>query len=193
MSSFFAYLSRMKYIKRWGLMRNTREENVQEHSFQVAVIAHALARYRNGFLGGQLDILKVCELSLYHEACEVITGDLVTPIKYFNPSIKRAYHDIERVANEKLIMMLPEELRDDYRDLLLSGERDYPNEWRVVKAADRICAYLKCLEEQRAGNSEFDKAAKAIRSDIDALDLDEVRYFMDTFTGAFTLTLDELN
>jgi len=192
MSNFLAYLSKMKHIKRWGLMRNTREENVQEHSLQVAMIAHALATVKNALFGGNVDVRRVLELALFHEAGEVITGDLVTPIKYFNHEIKTAYKHIEEVANHRLLDMLPGELQKDYAPLL-SKEGRSGEEWRVVKRADRICAYLKCVEELRTGNAEFMRAKENILADIKAMDAPEVRYFMREFAPAFELTLDELN
>lgn len=193
MSNFFAYLSKMKYIKRWGLMRNTREENIQEHSLQVAMVAHALASIKNALFGGGADVGRVLELAVFHEASEVITGDLVTPIKYFNVEIRKAYKQIEAVANKKLLDMLPGELKPVYAPLL-SGERtELENEWRIVKQADKLCAYLKCIEELKAGNGEFERAKEKIKADLQAMDAPEVEYFMREFEPAFELTLDELN
>jgi len=192
MSHFFAYLSRMKFIQRWGLMRNTQQENIQEHSLQVALVAHGLAVIRNRFFDGQIDPSRVVTLACFHEISEVITGDLATPVKYFNPEIEKAYHKIEDVAKRKLMGMLPEELKDVYEPLLFLRESDKEN-WLLVKAADKICAYLKCLEEIKTGNQEFSKAEKMIKSDIDKLNLPEVKYFMEKFVPSFTLTLDELN
>ena len=191
-SHFFAYLSRMKFIQRWGLMRNIRAENIQEHSLQVAMIAHGLALIRNRLFAGELDPERVMTLAVFHEAGEVITGDLASPIKYFNPEIKRAYGEIEEVACEKLCDMVPAELRRDYRSLLFREEADAEN-WKLVKAADKICAYVKCLEELKAGNQEFSKAKKAVEKDIERLELPEVRYFMERFVASFSLTLDELD
>jgi 5'-deoxynucleotidase len=192
MSHFFAYLARMKFIQRWGLMRNTRPENIQEHSLQVAMIAHGLAIIRNRLFGGQVDPDRAAVLALYHDVGEVITGDLATPIKYFNPQIKTAYNEIEVVARQKLFDMLPQELRPDYRALFFLAGDDREH-WELVKAADKICAYLKCLEEMKAGNQEFSKAEKAIQADIEKMDLPEVAYFMEEFVPSFVLTLDELN
>lgn len=191
-SHFFAYLSRMKFIQRWGLMRNIRAENIQEHSLQVAMIAHGLALIRNRMFAGELDPERVMTLAVYHEVGEVITGDLASPIKYFNPEIKRAYGEIEEVASQKLCDMVPAGLRGDYRPLLFREEADVEN-WKLVKAADKICAYVKCLEELKAGNQEFSKAKKAVEQDIEGLGLPEVRYFMERFVPSFTLTLDELD
>lgn len=190
MSHFFAYLGRMKYILRWGLMRNTQPENIQEHSLQVAVIGHALAVIKNKRFGGAVDADKVTTLSAFHEASEVITGDLATPIKYFNPHIKEAYKNIEQVADEKLLSLLPEEFREDYRPLLFQEDSE---EHRLMKAADKICAYLKCLDELRAGNREFEKATAAIRRELDSMKRPEVEYFLKEFAPSFSLTLDELN
>ena len=190
MYHFFAYLSRMKYIKRWGLMRNSREENIQEHSLQVAMIAHSLALIENRLYGGTLDPDHICVLAVYHETPEVITGDLATPIKYFNPKIRQAYKEVEEIASDKMLSMLPEELRRDYAPLIHP-----PNKasYDLVKAADRISAYCKCLEEMKAGNREFERAMKSIRKSIDDYDLPCVQYFMDHFIDSFSLTLDELN
>ncbi|HOB19149.1 MAG TPA: 5'-deoxynucleotidase [Candidatus Atribacteria bacterium] len=192
MSHFFAYLSRMKYIKRWGLMRNTRDENIQEHSLQVAMIAHSLAVIRNRCFNGDTDPQKVLLLAVYHEASEVITGDLATPIKYFNPEIKTAYKAIEAVANQRLFSMLPDELKADYSQVFFPAEED-EDLWQLVKAADKICAYLKCIEELKAGNQEFIKAEKSIIRDLNSLNMPEVKYFMERFVPSFSLTLDELN
>ncbi|MBN2499243.1 MAG: 5'-deoxynucleotidase [Anaerolineales bacterium] len=192
MSHFFAYLARMKFINRWGLMRNTHAENIQEHSLQVAMIAHGLAIVKNRLFGGNVDPERVAVLAVYHDAGEVITGDLATPIKYFNPKIKEAYDEIEIVANQKLLDMLPEELRPDYEAFFFTNPDD-KSAWKLVKAADKICAYLKCLEEMKAGNEEFAKAKNAVRREIEQLDLPEVDYFMDKFIASFSLTLDELN
>ena len=192
MSHFFAYLARMKFIHRWGLMRNTCPENIQEHSLQVAMIAHGLAIIRNRLFGGQVDPDRVAVLALYHDVGEVITGDLATPIKYFNPKIKTAYNEIEVVARQKLFDMLPQELRPDYQSLFFLAGDDREH-WELVKAADKICAYLKCLEEMKAGNQEFSKAEKAIQTDIEKMDLPEVAYFVERFVPSFVLTLDELN
>lgn len=192
MHHFFAYLSRMKFIQRWGLMRNTRPENIQEHSLEVAMIAHALALIRNRLFQGNLNPERVMALAVFHEAGEVITGDLATPIKYFNPEIEKAYHKIETIAKEKLLKMLPEDLKGEYENLLFIQEQDRVN-WQLVKAADKISAYLKCIEELKGGNQEFSKALRAVKAEIDKIDLPEVAYFLDYFTPSYSLTLDELN
>lgn len=192
MHHFFAYLSRMRLIRRWGLMRNTYEENIQEHSLQVALIAHGLGVIRNTYFGGAVNVDRISTLAMFHESGEVFTGDLATPIKYFNPEIKKAYDAIEDFAKARLCGMLPVEMGTVYRSLLFSAEED-KGLWKIVKAADKICAYLKCVEELKSGNQEYVKAERSIRSDIEALDLPEVAYFMEKFTPSFALALDELN
>ena len=191
MSHFFAYMSRMKLILRWGLMRNTHQENDQEHSLQVAMIAHALAVIDRVRYGGDVDANHVLSLAVYHDASEVITGDLATPIKYFNPEIRQAFSSVEKVAAEKLVAMLPEDLQASYQPLLLPDE-DTPA-WRIVKAADRISAYLKCVEEEKAGNKEFEKAKISILASIQELGMPAVADFMREFVPSFELTVDELN
>jgi 5'-deoxynucleotidase len=192
MSHFFAYLSRMKFIKRWGLMRNTYPENVQEHSLRVAQIAHALALIKNRLYGGSVDPDRVAVLALYHDAGEVLIGDLPSPIKYFNPEIHKAYREIESSAVEKLVSMMPNELAGDYREVL-KGQSTQPEQEELVKAADKICAYIKCLEEAVSGNREFSKAEEALRAAVEAIQLPEVEYFLKTFIPSFRLTLDELS
>ena len=191
MSHFFAYLARMRVIRRWGLMHNTYPENIQEHSLRVAMIAHALGVIRNRLFRGRANPERAAALALFHDASEVLTGDLPTPVKYFNPDIRIAYQTIETVANRKLLDMVPVELQEDYRALFLGEEADREHR-DLVKAADRLAAYIKCLEELAAGNHEFSKAEKALRASVEALPLPEVRYFLDTFVPSFKLTLDEL-
>ena len=188
-SHFFAYISRMRFIQRWALMRNTASENVQEHSHQVAVLAHALAVIRNERFGGHLDPGAVAVAALYHDASEILTGDMPTPIKYDNPAIRTAYKDVEAVAEGKLLRMLPPELQDAYAPVLTEVD---PEVERLVKAADKLSAHIKCLEELKAGNAEFREAAAQTRKALEAFDLPEVRYFMETFLPSFSLTLDEL-
>lgn len=190
MSHFFAYLSRMKFIKRWGLMNNTYSENVQEHSLRVAQIGHALALIRNRRFEGSVNPERVVVLAVYHDASEVLTGDLPSPIKYFNPGIQKAYHAIEASAAERLVGMVPDELTSDYRDVLIPVEDEHV---RLVKAADKLCAYIKCLEETAAGNKEFSQAEQSLRKTVEAIDLPEVAFFLETFVPSFRLTLDELN
>ncbi|MCC6764722.1 MAG: 5'-deoxynucleotidase [Deltaproteobacteria bacterium] len=192
MSHFFAYLARMRFVKRWGLMRNTHVESLQEHSLQVAMLAHALAVIRNTRFGGSVRPERAATLALYHDAAEVITGDVVAPIKHFNPEIRAAHGVIEKVANERLKSMLPAELAPSFTALLFPAEADAA-EWALVKAADKLTAYLKCLEEIRAGNDDFRKAAQVLERDVRALVAPEVRYFLDTFAPSFSMTLDELN
>ena len=192
MYHFFSFMAKMKHIKRWGLMRNTREENIQEHSLQTAMIAHALALIKNTYFDGEVDAEHVMAVAVFHEAGEVITGDLATPIKYYNPEIKQAYKQIERVAEQKLVGMLPDELRGEYSDLILNREKD-GEVYKIVKAADKICAYLKCVEEMSAGNNEFSKAKVTLKKAIKKTDMKEVQFFMDNFVPSFDLTLDELN
>ncbi|MEW6624444.1 MAG: 5'-deoxynucleotidase [Bacillota bacterium] len=192
MSHFFAFLSRMKLINRWGLMRNTCPENIQEHSLQVAMIAHALALIKNNYYKGNLNPERVMALGLYHEVGEVITGDLATPIKHFNPEIKRVFGEIEEVAKKRLFNMLPEDLKECYLPYLFHQEEDQEG-WKLVKAADKICAYLKCIEEIKMGNGEFRSAEKSIRAQIIDFKLPEVDYFVKEFVPSFSLTLDELD
>ena len=188
-SHFFAYISRMRFIQRWALMRNTAPENVQEHSHQVAVLAHALAVIRNEKFGGQVDAGAVAVAALYHDASEILTGDMPTPIKYDNPAIRTAYKDVEAVAERKLLHMLPEELRDVYAPILTVADQEIEG---LVKAADKLSAYVKCVEELKAGNNEFREAAAQTRRALESYGLPEVRYFLDTFMDSFSLTLDEL-
>lgn len=189
--NFFAFLSRMKHITRWGLMRNTDVENIQEHSLQVAMIAHGLAVISNTFFGNNVNADRVAVLAMYHDSNETLTGDMPTPIKYFNPSIQKAYKDLEDVSKEKLLSLLPGEMAPIYRDILFYDESS--QEGRIVKAADRICAYIKCIEEEKAGNREFKKAAEATLIKILEMKMPEVEYFFKYFIPGFKLTLDELN
>ena len=188
-SHFFAYLSRMRFIQRWALMRNTAPENVQEHSHQVAVLAHALAVIRNEKFGGTVDPGAVAVAALYHDASEILTGDMPTPIKYDNPAIRKAYKDVEAVAEGKLLAMLPEELQAVYAPILTPTD---PEVIRLVKAADKLSAYIKCVEELKAGNNEFREAAAQTRRALEGCGVPEVGYFLDTFMDSFSLTLDEL-
>ena len=192
MRHFFAYLSRMRLIRRWGLMRNTYDENIQEHSLQVVLVAHGLATIRNIYFGGSVNVDRVALLAAYHEAGEVFTGDLPTPIKYFNPEIKQAYVKIEDFAKERLERMLPDEMQAAYHPLLFPQNQEQ-DLWRIVKAADKICAYLKCVEEIKTGNQEFSKAERAIRKELNLLEMPEVERFMEIFAPSFGLALDELN
>ena len=188
-SHFFAYMARMRFIQRWALMRNTAPENVQEHSHQVAVLAHALAVIRKEKFGGTVDPGAVAVAALYHDASEILTGDMPTPIKYDNPAIRKAYKEVEAVAEQKLVDFLPEELRPIYRPILTAADKEVEE---LVKAADKLSAHIKCMEELKAGNNEFREAAAQTRRALEAYDLPEVRYFMDIFLDSFSLTLDEL-
>lgn len=189
-NDFYAYLDRMKYIKRWPLMRSVREENVMEHTQSVTQIAHALVVLHNDVFGGRADVLKTVLYALYHETGEVMTGDLPTPIKYYNRNIYGAYKEIEKKACEKIVNTLPEEMKGGIAPYVLAEEDSI--EYQLVKAADRIAAYTKCLEEIRAGNKEFSKAKKTIEADLKSRKLPEVEYFFERFIPSFSLTLDEL-
>lgn len=188
-SHFFAYISRMRFIQRWALMRNTAPENVQEHSHQVAVLAHALAVLRSEKFGGHVDPGAVAVAALYHDASEILTGDMPTPIKYDNPTIRTAYKDVEAVAEHKLLNMLPEELRGVYAPILTVED---PEIEALVKAADKLSAYIKCVEELKAGNNEFREAAAQTRKALESYGMPEVESFLETFMDSFSLTLDEL-
>ena len=191
MSNFFAYLFRMKYIKRWSLMRSVREENIMEHTEEVVSLAHILAVIDNTVYGGNLDVEKTVLIAQYHEVGEVITGDLPTPIKYFNPEIKTAYKDLEFKACEKILAMLPEELKGEYESFILPDTDS--KEYKVVKYADRLAAYLKCVEEVKAGNSEFKKAKNSIGNELKKAKYPPLEYFFKNFADAFELSLDELD
>ena len=186
---FYALISRMRYITRWGLMRNTFSENVQEHSHMVAVLAHALALIRRDILGLPADPERCATAALYHDASEILTGDLPTPVKYFNPEIKQAYKQVERVSADKLLAMLPPALRESYDPLVHeSDETVLP----IVKAADKLSAHIKCIEELKAGNAEFESAAAQTRAALDALHLPELDWFLAHCMDAFSRNLDEL-
>ena len=187
---FFAMLSRMKYIDRWGLMRNTVSENIQEHSHQVAVLAHALAVIENRFFGGHIDPGAAAVAALYHDASEILTGDMPTPIKYDNPDIQRAYKQVEAVAEQKLLSILPEQLRADFDAAVTIPD---PAIHAIVKTADKLSAYLKCVEELKAGNLEFKKAKEQTYAALCQNPSPALKYFMEHFLPGFELTLDELN
>ena len=187
---FYALMSRMRYITRRGLMRNTFSENIQEHSHQVAVLAHALALIRRDILkldGPDPDRCAVA--ALYHDASEILTGDLPTPIKYYNPDIKDAYKQVERIAGERLLDMLPKQLRDSYEHLVLEDDEEVNP---IVKAADKLSAYIKCVEEQKGGNSEFDSAAAQTMASMKEMNLPELDWFIAECLPAFALNLDQL-
>jgi len=181
----------MKLITRWSLMQNIRSENVQEHSLQVAIVAHALATIRNRYFSGDVNPERVALLAMFHDASEVFTGDMPTPAKYFSPEIRDAYKRMEGEACRKLLSFLPTDLRPDYAPILIPQAEDDVL-WEVIKAADSICAYLKCLEEIAAGNREFNRAKVTIEDKIKSYRLAEVDYFMRQFAPSFSLTLDEL-
>lgn len=189
-SSFFAMVNRMKLIDRWALMRNTSKENIAEHSHSVAVIAHALALIGNKKFGKSYDASRAALLALYHDTTEVITGDMPTPVKYYNDDIKNVYKDIEHIAGERLLAMLPDEFKEDYRPFFETEESD-KELWALVKAADKISALIKCIEEHRMGNLEFETALTAQEEKIRYIDLPEAAYFSEHFLPAYYLTLDE--
>lgn len=190
MYSFYALISRMKNISRWSLMRNSYTENVQEHSHMVAVLAHALAVISRDIYGGNIDPDRCATAALFHDAPEIITGDMPTPVKYHNQEIRNAYKEVERLAAEKLIGTLPKEIQQAYSPLMCDLD---PETARIIKAADKLSAYIKCLEELKTGNNEFLQAAEQIREKIMSYDMPEVNYFMENCIPAFELTLDELN
>ncbi len=187
---FFALLYRMKYISRWGLMRNSNKENISEHSLETAIIAHGLAVMRNKRFGGNVNPEKVALLAMFHDVSETITGDLPTPVKYFNSDISKSYKQVERVALEKLLTMLPDDMRDEYRDILIPDESD--ETMILVKAADKLSALLKCIEEESAGNGEFALAKKSTLESIEQMGVPEAQEFIKEFLPSYKLTLDEL-
>lgn len=189
--NFFAFTDRMKYIRRWQLMRCVRDENIMEHSQQVAMFAHALAVINNKVFGGNADAGKAALYAVYHECGEVVTGDLPTPIKYFNNSITGAYKKLEERASDKLLETLPNELRAEFAKSVKPDVESY--EYKIMKAADRLSAYVKCLEELRCGNAEFSKAKKSIEEDLKSRNMPEINYFFENFIDSFALTLDELD
>ena len=189
-NEFFALMGRMRYITRWGLMRNTYRENISEHSHQVAVLAHALALIRQDILNLPTpDPDKCAVAALYHDASEILTGDLPTPIKYYNPDIKAAYKQVERVAGNRLLDMLPPELRKSYESYVLEDDRELEP---IVKAADKLSAHIKCLEEQKSGNKEFDTAARQTWEALIAMDRPELNWFLENCLEPFTRNLDQL-
>lgn len=187
---FYAMLSRMKYINRWGLMRNTRNENLCEHSLEVAFIAHALGIINNEMFGGELPAERLAILGMYHDVTEIITGDMPTPVKYYSPVIRGAYKEVETVARDELLSSLPDKISSRYSSLLLETEEE-EELWRYVKAADKLSALIKCIEEQQMGNSDFDDARKTIESALKEMNLQEVDYYMKEFLPAYKLTIDE--
>ena len=188
---FFAYMNRMKYIRRWGLMRNTKIENDMEHVFQTAMIAHAIALLGNARYERDYDAEHIAVLGMYHDASEVITGDLPTPIKHNNPAIIKEYHKLEAIAQKRLLTMLSADIMPDYEPLIEPDETT--EDWRIVKAADKISAYIKCLEERSAGNREFEQAEASTLAAIRAIDLPEVQDFMEEYVPGFSMSLYEIS
>lgn len=187
---FFAMMSRMKYINRWGLMRNTMKENISEHSLDVAMIAHALGVIGNTYYHKNINADRLAIMGMYHDSTEIITGDMPTPVKYYNPLIRNAYKEVESVAKEELLKGLPEVMRPVYDSLLLDTEEE-EELWKYVKAADKLSAYIKCIEEQRMGNRDFEKAGDSIKAIIEKMGMPEVDFFLEQFIPAYLLTLDE--
>ncbi len=191
-NDFYAFISRMKYIDRWALMRNTEQESLTQHSYEVAVIAHALAVISNKRLGTNLDANKVALIGLFHDASEIITGDMPTPVKYYSDEIREAFRKVEDVATGKILDMLPDDLKPEYSDFFVPSEDD-AELWKLNKAADKISALIKCIEEQKAGNAEFDLAREATENAIHAMNCEAAEIFMKEFLPSFSLTLDQLN
>lgn len=189
-SNFFAMVNRMKFIDRWALMNNSSKENIAEHSHSVAVIAHGLAIIGNKKFGKNYNAERAALLAIYHDTTEVITGDMPTPVKYYNDDIKNVYKNIEHIAGERLLAMLPDEFQDEYKPFFEKEEQD-AELWKLVKAADKIDALIKCIEETRMGNKEFEKALESQKKKIDEIKLEEVIYFKENFLNAYYLTLDE--
>lgn len=187
--NFFAYISRMRYIERWSLMRNSLTENIQEHSHMVAVLAHALGIIRRDIFKLPCDPDRCAAAALYHDCSEILTGDLPTPIKYHSPKIMAAYKQVEQIANDKLLNTLPAELRQAFSGYMREDDAQVHD---IVKAADKLSAYIKCIEERKAGNNEFLSAEKQTRAKLDESDMPELKYFLENFIPAFELTLDEL-
>lgn len=189
-NNFYAMLSRMKYINRWGLMRNTIHENISEHSLDVAIIAHALATFSNVYFNNNINAERIALLAMFHDCTEIITGDMPTPIKYYAPEIREAYKEVEEVAKDRLLDGLPEELREVYAPLLVESEEEKAL-WRFVKAADKLSALIKCVEEKRMGNDDFIKAEASTLKSLKEMKMPEVDIFLKKFFPAYSLTLDE--
>ncbi len=190
MNNFFGMLARMKYINRWGLMRNTITENIAEHSLEVAIIAHALAVIGNTYCGKRMDPEHIAMLGIMHDASEIITGDMPTPIKYYAPEIRDSYKKVERIAAKQLLSEIPEEMQPSYRDILLETENE---DWKYVKAADKLSAYIKCIEESNMGNTDFKRAQESIQKALDEMKMEEIHIFIEKFLPSYTMTLDEIN
>ncbi|SDB05549.1 5'-deoxynucleotidase [Eubacterium oxidoreducens] len=195
--NFFAAIARMKYIDRWALMRNSREENLCEHSMEVAMLAHALCKIGNLYLNKNLNADKAAVIGLYHDASEIITGDMPTPVKYYSETIRSAYKEVEKVAEQKLIDKLPEEMRRDFSEIFWEEQPSKEDLYvrRLVKAADKLSALIKCINEEKAGNGEFHTAKNTIQKAVDEMceELEEVKIFCDKFLKAYGQTLDELS
>lgn len=190
-SHFYAYISKIRWLQRWGLKRNVINENVMEHSWEVATISHALGLIRNRRFGGQLDVNAIVVAALYHDCGEVITGDMPSPIKYHSPAITSAYKAVEKQAEQELLSLLPEEMQADFRGFLLHDEIA-PAHLQIIKAADTLSAYIKCRSELLAGNFEFSQAEQDVKARLERFDMPEVQYFLETFLPSYGLTLDEL-
>ena len=190
MNNFFGMLSRMKYINRWGLMRNNINENIAEHSLQVAIIAHGLAVIGNKSFGRNLNAEHIALMGIMHDTTEIITGDLPTPIKYYAPEIRDAYKKVENIAANQLLKELPEDMQEAYEVILI---QDDSIEWNYVKAADKLSAYIKCIEEKNTGNTDFAKAEDTIRKALEDMQMEEIDVFIEEFLPAYVMTLDEIN
>ena len=191
-SHFFAMLARMKYISRWGLMNNTKSENISEHSLQVAMFAHLLVLLHNERTGDNLNAERAALLGMYHDATEIITGDMPTPVKYYNPEIVSSYKKVEKLAGERLVSMLPENLEDIYREIILMENKDDECLIPYVKAADKLSALVKCIEEIRMGNDEFRQAKSATEKALSEMNIPEIELFSHIFLPSFSCTLDEM-
>lgn len=189
-NQFFAMMSRMKYINRWGLMRNTNKENICEHSLDVAMIAHALGVINNTYFNGTINADRLALMGMFHDSTEIITGDMPTPVKYYSPIIRNAYKEVESVAKDELLSGIPEEMRAVYAPLLLDTKEE-EELWHFVKAADKLSAYIKCIEEMRMGNMDFEKAGESVRIILEEMNMPEVVFFMEKFIPAYKLTIDE--
>ena len=190
-NDFYAIISRMKYINRWALMRNTEQESLMQHSFEVAMLAHALATISNERLGTSLDANKAAVIGMFHDTSEILTGDMPTPVKYYSAEIRDAYKEVEAIATDKLVDMLPEDLQQEYRDVMVPQPGD-EELWKLEKAADKLSALIKCVEEEKAGNKEFDKAKEATLASIHKLNCEAAEIFLADFLPSYTLTLDQL-
>lgn len=188
---FFAMVSRMKYIKRWALMRNSHEENISEHSLEVATVAHALAIIHNKRFGGDVNADRAAVLGVFHDMPEIITGDMPTPVKYYSRQVHEAYSQVEDEACRAMLEMIPADLREEYQPYFIKCEQDRKL-WKFVKAADKICALTKCIEELQAGNSDFKTAAQSTREAVKKMEMPEAECFMDEFLESYGLTLDEM-